>query len=111
MSSAICASILDETTLSLPEAARRLPSYRRGRPVSVSCIMRWILHGVRTPIGAVKLEAVRLGGRWITSTEALGRFAAAQTPLATSGVQLPRSPSTRRRQSERAAEQLERLGI
>ena len=55
-------SIIRETPLSLTEAARRIPPFRRGRSVTASCIMRWILDGVRTPNGKVRLEAVRVGG-------------------------------------------------
>src|SRR5215831_15466946 len=74
-------TLIDEQLLSLPQAARRLPPGRRGRPVTLSCLLRWILSGVPSPDGQrVRLEAVRLGGRWLTSVEALGRFAAALTP-------------------------------
>ena len=111
MSSTAAASVLDETVLSLTEAARRVPSYRGGRPVSLSCIMRWILDGVKTPHGLVRLEAVRLGGRWITSAEALKRFAAAQTPDLADRPQLPRTPTARRRASDRAEAQLEKSGF
>jgi hypothetical protein len=100
-----------EQLLSLCEAARRLPPGRRGRPVHFSCVLRWIMDGVRTPHGKVQLEAIRMGGRWITSVEALERFAAAQTPDLTERPQLPRTPAARRRASERAAAELERFGI
>jgi hypothetical protein len=101
----------NETLLTLTQAARMLPNSRRGRPVHLSCIYRWILDGVKTPQGKVRLEAVRLGGRWLTSAEALQRFAAAQTPDLADRPPLPRSPSSRRRASERAEEQLRRIGI
>jgi hypothetical protein len=104
----------NETTISLAQAAARLPSNRLDRPVTASCVLRWVLTGVKVPGGGrVKLEAVRLGGRWLTSVEALGRFAAAQTPdldAPAGGSATPRPPA-RRRASERAARELERLGI
>ncbi len=102
-----------ETILSLPEAARSLPAGRRNRPVSMSCIFRWITSGVKLPSGdVVRLEAVRLGGRWLTSKEALQRFADAQTPrLDGEPEATPRTPTTRQRASARAAEELERCGI
>lgn len=57
-----------------------LPPGRRGRHVSLSCALRWTLNGVRLPSGEiVRLEAIRLGGRWLTSIEALQRFAERQT--------------------------------
>jgi hypothetical protein len=103
----------NESTLSLAAAARMLPPGRRGRPVSLSCILRWVLDGVRLSSGqVVRLEAVRLGGRWITSVEALGRFADRQTPcLEDSRLGPPRSPSKRERASNRATKELNKIGI
>jgi hypothetical protein len=105
-------TILTETTLSLSQAAKRLPPGRRGAPVSLACLLRWVLDGARAPEGEkVRLEAVRLGGRWITSVEALARFADRLTPK-TSDSPLPaRTPRQRRRAAERAEKELERLGL
>jgi hypothetical protein len=65
-----------ESILSLKEAAKILPSFRSGRPVSFACVWRWVQKGCRATNGRkVKLEALRLGSRWITSREALQRFA------------------------------------
>jgi hypothetical protein len=76
--------IATESTLTLADAAKLLPSVRMGRPVSFQCILRWVQEGSRGPDGrTVKLEAVRLGGRWITSKEAMQRFAEALTPQLT----------------------------
>jgi hypothetical protein len=101
----------NETLLTLTQAARMLPPSRRGRPVHLSCIYRWILDGVKTPHGKIRLEAIRLGGRWLTSVEALERFAGAQTPDLADRPQLPRTSTMRRRASERAEAQLQKLGI
>jgi hypothetical protein len=58
------------------------------------------------------LEAARLAGRWLTSAPAIERFLAAQTPrLDAPATPVPRSPGQRRRASERAAAELQRLGI
>jgi hypothetical protein len=101
-----------ETTISLNEAARQLPPGRRGRPVTFSCVLRWILDGVRLPSGeVVRLEAIRLGGRWLTSREALQRFAERQTPRLDSTPETPRSAGKRQRASERAAAELTEAGI
>jgi len=35
-----------ETPVSLSAAARIIPPGRRGRPVSPSCLVRWIINGV-----------------------------------------------------------------
>ena len=103
-----------ETTLSLSQAARLLPPGRGDRPVTLSCVLRWVLRGARSPSGElVRLEAVRLGGRWLTSREALQRFSEALTPDLTGGqtAPTPRSRGRRQRASERAGRELERLGL
>jgi hypothetical protein len=104
------ATLLNETTISLSQAARSLPPSRGGAPVSLACVLRWVLAGSRAPDGQkVKLEAVRLGGRWITSIEALARFAERLTPQPEPSP--IRTPRQRRRAAERAERELERSGI
>jgi hypothetical protein len=67
-------SILDESTLTIGEAA---PIAR----TSFCSLWRWILRGVPGPDGRrVRLEAVRCGGKWLASREALQRFTEAITP-------------------------------
>ena len=100
-----------ETLLTLSQAARRLPPSRQGRPVSLSCVYRWLVTGIRTTRGRVRLEGIRLGGRWLTSAEALQRFAAALTPDLADRPEPPRPLMARQRASERAAQELDKLGI
>ena len=58
----------------------------------------------------VRLEALRLGGRWVTSREAIQRFMERLTPRVDVEAQpAPRSPG--QRASERAAEELRRRGV
>ena len=45
-----------------------------------STVLRHILRGVKTPVGVVKLEGWRYGGRWTTSREAVDRFMALDGP-------------------------------
>jgi Protein of unknown function (DUF1580) len=72
-----------EKTMSLAEAIRLLPPGRTGKPIRLGTLLRWISEGSRGPGGElVKLEAVRLGGRWLTSREALQRFVERLTPKA-----------------------------
>jgi len=102
--------------ISLGQAARRLPSYRESRPVSPSTLWRWISRGVLLADGShVRLEAVRLGGRWLTSIPALERFTQAQTPAVEAGPaptpNTPRTLAQRARAAERAAAELEKLGL
>lgn len=103
----LAARLLTETTLFLSDLPRRLPRGPGDRLTHTSTALRWVLRGV----GGVKLEAVRVGGRWVTSEEALARFVDAQTPTGTvSSPTLhdatPEAP--RRRETER---QLEAEGL
>ena len=107
--------LTSEIPLSLAAAARLVPAARNGKKTHLSTLLRWILQGVRLPSGeVVRLEAIRLGSRWMTSKAALQRFAERQTPKVgvvptpTSGL---RSPACRQRDSERAAADLEGMGF
>jgi hypothetical protein len=102
-----------ETLMSLSQAAATLPAGRGGKKVHLSTILRWILTGVRTPAGRVHLEGIRLGGRWLTSKEALQRFAEHQTPDCSLPlpVPAPRMTLARRRHLEQVEKELDRLGI
>jgi hypothetical protein len=111
--SSILSEIAAGLGLSLAQAARRLPSARQGRPVSPSCLWRWIARGIILPDGrCVRLEAARLADRWLTSEPAIERFVARQTPQTdTEPMSAPRAPTQRRRASEQAARQLDEIGI
>jgi hypothetical protein len=106
--------MLDLTTeqpLPLKDLCRLVPPGRGGKRTHISTLLRWILQGARGPAGElVRLEAIRLGNRWMTSREALQRFAEALTPRA-DATPPPRTPTARRRAAERAGQELERLGI
>ncbi len=105
--------VTTETLLSLPEALRLLPSGRQNKRPHISTTLRWVLTGAKAPSGeVVRLDAIRLGGKWITSREALQRFGDRLTPdLDRAQEPAPRPPARRRRASEKAARQLEKLGI
>ena len=71
----ITTEIADGNGITLVQAARRLPPNRNEKPVTLSCLARWIKRGVRGPDGVrVRLEAARLSGRWLTTPAALERF-------------------------------------
>jgi hypothetical protein len=86
---------------------------------------RWAKYGIKARDGAVvKLEYAKIGGRLITSVEALQRFserlladspstdaAADGEAVVPSGTGSPRTPNKRRRDSEKAAVDLEKLGV
>jgi hypothetical protein len=64
-----------ETLLSLSQAAKRLPPLRTDRPVSPATVWRWIIKGTRRADGiVVRLEACKIGSRYVTSVEALDRY-------------------------------------
>jgi hypothetical protein len=75
--------------------------------------LRWLTRGVRGPDGSrVYLQGVRVGGRWVTSVEALARFSAALSALPDSDAAPPiRTPHQRRAAAERAGRALDRIGI
>jgi hypothetical protein len=107
--------IKTEPLIPIATVTHIVPPARSGRETHLSTILRWILRGTKAPDGTVvRLEAVRLGGRWMTSREALQRFAERLTPrLAgdTEETSTPRSPSARRRAHARATKELEQHGI
>lgn len=69
-----------EQLLTLADIARRLPPSHTGRQVNPTTVWRWATRGVKLPDRSVlRLEALRIGGRYVTSAEALDRFIARQT--------------------------------
>lgn len=109
----VAAEIIAGHGRSLSQAARLFPAYRQSKPVAPSTVYRWIANGVRLPDGShVRLEAVRLGGRWLTSTQAIERFISRQTPqFSDAPTPAPRTVQQRQRATERAAKELNRIGI
>src|SRR5262245_50117726 len=114
MSDELLTEIENGEGLTLRDLAKYCPPQRRGKPVSMSCVLRWCLVGVKGPNGtAVKLEAARLSGKWISSRGALRRFVQSQTPILGNREDevMPRSAIQRQRANERAKRELESLGI
>jgi hypothetical protein len=106
--------LVHESLISLAQAAKRIPPYR-GRQTNPSAIFRWLRDGVRLPDGSVlRLEGLRLCGRWLTSLEALTRFFMAQdaafNPSATPPASPMRSDDTRRVAATKSAERLRAMG-
>jgi hypothetical protein len=102
-----------ETPLSLAAATGLIPPGRGGERTHLSTLLRWILHGSKGPDGeTVRLEAVRLGSRWVTSREAIQRFSERLTPhLDRDRAEAPRTPGRRQRAADRAGRELDVLGI
>jgi hypothetical protein len=105
--------LISEKALPLAEACRIVPPARDGKKTHLSTILRWILRGAKSPTGEmVKLEALRIGSRWVTSREAIQRFAERLTPrLDGQTAPAPHTPTQRQRAADRAAKELEKAGI
>lgn len=103
-----------ENIRSLAQAAKLIPS-NKTTTVSPCTVWRWCTTGVRALDGRqVKLDAIRIGGRWVTSVEAIDRFSRDLTGVAAEDEVRPtpsRSPSKRQSASARAAEKLQAAGI
>lgn len=102
--------------LSLSAAGRLFPGHRANGTVDPSTVFRWRTKGTRTAGGqVVKLEAVRVGGRWLTSRGAVARFVAALTAAADPGVPATSTPAlcapaVRKRAAEQAVAALKKMG-
>lgn len=78
---------------SLTQLAKLIPSRRKGRPVTLSCILRWVLDGIEAPNGErVRMEALKTPSGWISTPAALTRFLSALTPRFDSSDPLERMP-------------------
>jgi hypothetical protein len=102
--------LTDEHVVTFAEATAHLPKLN-GKRIHPSGLWRWARKGVR----GVKLEACLLGGRFVTSIEALERFGKALAATELPGAPPPptkvRPARDRRRAIERARARLERAGI
>lgn len=107
----------DETILTFSEAAARLPLVNGKRP-HASTVWRWARKGIG--VQGIKLEALKLGGRFVTSFEALERFgralAAADTLPTVIAEKTPRPdrcrPDARREMDiARAEAEVEAVGV
>ncbi|MBX9654742.1 DUF1580 domain-containing protein [bacterium] len=104
--------MIDSTTeqvISLTDAAKRLPARRGGKRPHVSCIYRWSTDGCR----GIVLETLQVGATRCTSVEALQRFfeRLSHHNKPEPSPQPTRTPNARRHASERAARELEALGV
>ncbi|WP_168219369.1 DUF1580 domain-containing protein [Limnoglobus roseus] len=101
--------------MSLSTAGRLFPGHRGGVAVSPSTVFRWVTKGTRSSAGqVVRLDAVRVGGRWLTSRGAVKRFVAALTDNSIPGAciyePVPRSPVALAQAAEKAEAALRAMG-
>ena len=98
---------LNEEVMTLTEAARILPRRKAGKKTHLCTLYRWSTDGCR----GVKLETVQIGATRCTSREALQRFFERLTAKRDGRQPVYRTANQRRRASERAAQELEALGV
>lgn len=91
--------LLNETRLSFAAAARIAETH-------ISTVHRWRLRGIQ----GIRLESIRVGGRRVTSLQALERFFA-RTTAAIDGEGPRRATSSRQSAIERAERELAEAGI
>lgn len=105
--------ILAESPIGMTAAAKLFGTFKQGKPVHPSTVTRWASEGVQIPGGRLRLEAVKIAGRLVTSRAAVVRFIQGQQeePAAGQTTPAPRSPAERRRASDAAAQELDRIGI
>jgi hypothetical protein len=105
--------LTNEPLQPLATIASWIPPAHGGRKTHLSTVLRWILKGARAHDGTkVRLEAVRLGGRWMSSREAFQRFAERLTPrFEVTPPAIAGSPMARTKAAERAEKELERMGV
>jgi hypothetical protein len=92
----------------------RIPGHRQNSKLHLATLTRWCLRGVQLPDGTrVKLRAVRVGCRWLTTDAWFDEFVTALT-LAHNGcgdTQIPRSPAQRMKAAEAVGRELEAMGM
>ena len=111
----LCSAVIVDTLLVLTEYQNgdclTLAKAARLLNVNASTIFRWVTKGSRKPDGSrVKLEACRLGAKWVTSRQAATRFVAALTTINTDSTEEIRTPVERNKASEKAAAKLREMG-
>lgn len=94
---------MHEELIRLSDLPKRIPLSKNGKPVNVSTIWRWHMHGLR----GVQLETTCIGGSTFTSVEAFTRF---NDQLDQARRNPPRL-QTASAAGERAEQQLAAMGI
>ena len=94
------------------QVCRRIPGARDNARITPSTVTRWILTGCPGLDGVrIKLNATRVGGRWLIAPDHLDAFFAALGATADAApAPKPRTATQRLNASERAARELERRG-
>lgn len=102
------------TETATADRLRPIAEYARRLGIHPATICRWVQSGVKLPDGQrLRLRAIRAGSKWLVAESDWASFLDVQTAarLPDSSASTIRSPAQRRRASEAAARELERLGI
>lgn len=103
------AAIVSPQLKALRDYRTKLPGHRKGTGTHLSTLIRFCTSGKRTASGRlVKLRAVRLGSRWLTTDEWFDEFIAAF--VAEADGPAPSAPTSAPRTSAASA-QLDAIGI
>jgi hypothetical protein len=103
-----------EDLLTIPAASRVFPAARGCGQANPATVWRWCTLGVRVRGERLRLQHVRIGAYFYTSRQAIVRFLEALNAPAngqratTSSI---RTPTQRRRASDRAAKRLAGMGV
>lgn len=103
-------ALIDREGLTLTEAAKLIPSRKRGKRVDVNTVWRWCKVGMAS---GLRLRSVMVGGVRYTTKSWLAEFIrsrSAPSPACghNNAQEPPRSTTARRSASDRAAEELQR---
>lgn len=94
---------------SLSDVRSRFPGARNNAVLHLATMIRWCTRGIRQPDGSrVRLRAIRVGSRWLTTSEWVDEFIAVLTTAHCPNQEVPvlRSPTQRNKASEAAAKEL-----
>lgn len=96
----------------LSEYQDRVPGHRRNRRVHLSTLIRWCTRGGRLPDGSrLRLQAARVGTRWLTTDAWFAEFLDRLTAANLTDPVPTRTPAERTAASAQAEQQLVRLGM
>lgn len=100
-------ALIEREGMPLTEAARMIPSRKKGKRVDVNTLWRWCKRGVA---GGLRLRSVVVGGVRYTTKKWLAEFIEARSSASVvdgcSTSEPPRSPSARSSASTHAEEEL-----
>lgn len=105
-------TLLDEELIPVQDLPARLPPSRSGRRLHRAAVWRWVTDGLKGPDGGrVRLEALRMGRRWVTSKQAVARFFRRLSGAEPGSGGSPAAPAPATRTDPATAATLARFGL